>query len=251
MQIRHSHVIITGSGSGIGRAIAIELARHGARIVCAGRKVDQLDETVQIIAQDGGASLAVPTDITDHCQVKRLMKCAMDRFGPIDVVFNNAGSFQSIAPVSEMDPLLWWDDVTVNLRGAMLCMREVLPIMQRRNQGIIINMNGGRPVGGTGYACGKAGLMELTRIAALELKMQKSHIILLGAGPGLVRTDMTELQVNTVAGRKWIPSTAECFASGNLHQPQDIAIATVKALELATPEHSGKHFSPTSDFSDW
>ena len=250
MQIRHSHAIITGSGSGIGRAIAIELARCGARIVCAGRRADRLDETVQMIEQDGGSGLAVPTDITDHRQVKRLMKDAMDRFGPIDVLFNNAGSFQSIAPVSELDPSLWWHDVTINLRGAMLCMREVLPNMKQRDQGIIINMNGGRPVGGTGYACGKAGLMELTRITALELKMQACHVIVLGAGPGLVRTEMTELQVNTEAGRKWIPSTAECFASGNLCQPQDIAFATVKALQLAKPEHSGKHFDPTSDFSD-
>jgi NAD(P)-dependent dehydrogenase (short-subunit alcohol dehydrogenase family) len=251
MQLGNRNVIITGSGSGIGRAIAIEFARRGALVVCAGRKATRLDETVRMIGRYGGRSLAVPTDITDHGQVKKLTKTTIDHFGPIDVLFNNAGSFQSIAPVTELDPQTWWHDVIVNLRGAMLCMREILPLMTQRDQGVVINMDGGRPVGGTGYACGKAGLMELTRITAEELRMQASNVIILGAAPGLVRTEMTELQVNTEAGRKWIPSTAECFASGNLRQPREIAIATVKALELATPEHSGKHFGPDTDFSDW
>src|SRR5690606_5591846 len=108
-----------------------------------------------------------------------------------------------------------------------------LPAMMARDSGIIINMNGGRPVGGSGYACGKAGLMELTRILNDELRMENSNVLVYAAGPGLVRTEMTELQADTEAGRRWIPSTSESFESGKLRQPEDIALATIKLLELA------------------
>lgn len=249
MDLAKSTAIITGAGSGIGRALAIEFARNGAAVVCCGRRSAPLHETVAQIEGAGGRALAVPTDITQRGQVRSLVDAALGRFGAIDVLFNNAGSFQSIAGVHEVEPDLWWQDVTINLYGSLLMIREVLPHMMGRDRGIIINMNGGRPVGGTGYACGKAGLMELTRILAEELKLAKSSVIVLGAGPGLVRTDMTELQASTESGRRWIPSTKECFEAGKLRKPEEIARTTVRMVGLAKPEWSGKSYGPDTDFS--
>ena len=249
MDIVNRTAIVTGSGSGIGRALALAFAREGARVVCCARRKERLDETVQLIQQEGGEGLAVATDVTDRAAVKRLVGATLEHFGTIDVLFNNAGSFQSIAGVHEVDPGLWWQDVTVNLLGCLLTTREVLPHMIARDEGIIINMNGGRPVGGTGYACGKAGLMELTRILAEELKMMNSKVMAFTAGPGLVRTEMTELQANSEAGRKWIPSTRESFAAGRTRQPEDIARTTIELVQLAKPEWSGKNISPGTDFS--
>ncbi|MCK4850258.1 MAG: SDR family oxidoreductase [Phycisphaerae bacterium] len=160
---------------------------------------------------------------------------------------NNAGRFNCIAGVHELDPEDWWEDVRVNLFGPLLLIRQILPLMMQRDQGVIINMDGGRPVGGTGYACSKAGLMQLNEILAKELKMFESNVIVLGAGPGLVRTEMTELQANSEAGRKWIPSTKECLESGNIRKPEEIARATIKALLCVKPEHSGQYIGP--DFS--
>lgn len=251
MELTDRTAIITGSGSGIGRALALEFGRNGARVVCCGRREKRLLDTVETIEAEGGTGLAVATDITQHDQVKHLVEVALEEFGAIDVVFNNAGSFQSIAGVHEVDPETWWTDVTVNLYGALLVIREVLPHMIERDEGIIINMNGGRPVGGTGYACGKAGLMELTRVLTEELKMMKSSVVVLGAGPGLVRTEMTELQASSEAGRKWIPSTRASFEAGRLREPEEIATATIEAVRIARPDLCGKYFSPTTDFSEW
>jgi len=242
-------VIVTGSGSGIGRAIAIEFARNGAHVVCCARRKERIDETVKLIEGEGGTGLAVPTDVTQADQVTRMVETARERFGPICVLFNNAGRFNAIAGVHEAEADDWWQDVTVNLLGGLLTIRAVLPEMLARNEGIIINMNGGRPVGGSGYACGKAGLMELTRVLAAELRMMNSSVMVFGAGPGLVRTEMTELQANTEAGRKWIPSTKESFDAGRLRKPEEVALATIRLLTAAKPEWSGKSYGPDTDFA--
>jgi NAD(P)-dependent dehydrogenase (short-subunit alcohol dehydrogenase family) len=220
-------------------------------VVCCGRRKERLDDTVRMMAAMGATGLAVPADVSQRGQVDRVVAETESRFGPVDVLFNNAGSFQSIAGVHEIDPDLWWEDVKTNLLGSLLMIRAVLPRMMERDEGIIINMNGGRPVGGTGYACGKAGLMELTRILAEELRMQMSSVMVFGAGPGLVRTEMTELQAETEAGRKWIPSTKEAFDSGRTRPPEDIARATIRLLTQARVEWSGRSYGPDTDFADF
>ncbi len=251
MELRDACAVVTGAGSGIGRAIALELAVSGMEVVCCGRRLDRLQETVAAIKQSEGMGMALAADVTDASQVQRLMDAIMKHRGTVDVLFNNAGSFNSIAGVHEVDVETWWDDVTVNLLGPLLLIRAILPHMMARDSGIIINMNGGRPVGGTGYACGKAGLMELTRILNDELRMQNSSILVFGAGPGLVRTEMTELQAESEAGRRWIPSTAESFHSGRLRRPEEVAQATVRLLQTATLADSGKSYGPDTDFGDW
>jgi len=248
MDLKDKTAIITGSGGGIGRALALEFARNGAKVVTCGRREHRLHETVALIEKEGGTALAVPTDITRRDAVQRLVAAALDRFGAVHVLFNNAGSFQSIAGVYELDPEVWWHDVTVNLYGALLCIREVLPEMMARDEGIIINMDGGRPVGGTGYACGKAGLMELSRILVEELKKMNSHVMVFRAGPGLVRTEMTELQASSEAGRRWIPSTRRAFDEGRTRAPEEIARATIRMIEIARPELSGASYHPDTDF---
>lgn len=244
-------VLVSGAGSGIGRALALEFARHGGRVACCGRRKDRLDETVALIEAEGGTGLAVVADITVHSEVKAAVDQVRQAFGEVDFLFNNAGSFNSIAGVWEADPNTWWRDVEINLRGTFLLIHEVLPAMIERDSGIIVSMNGGRPVGGSGYACGKAGLMELTRILNDELRLQNSNVLVYAAGPGLVKTEMTALQANSEAGKKWIPSTHESFESGRLRAPEDIAHATIKLLEIAKLENSGKYYTSNADFSDF
>lgn len=249
MDLKDKTVIVTGSGSGIGRALAVAFARAGSTVVVCGRRKKRLDMTVQMIEAEGAKGLAVEADVTRADDVKRLVETVLKQCGSIDVLFNNAGSFRSIAGVFEVDPELWWQDVTVNLLGPLLTMRMVMPHMMKRDQGIIINMNGGRPVGGTGYAAGKAGLMELTRLAAEELFQEESSVMVFGAGPGLVRTEMTALQAETEAGQQWIPSTKENFDAGTVRKPEDIAEKTVELCRIARPELSGKRYGPDTDFT--
>ena len=249
MDLNSKTVIVTGGGTGIGRALALEFGRNGANVVCCGRRIKPLQESIDLLTAQGGTGLAIATDITRVDQVSQMVERARKEFGPIDILFNNAGSFQSIGGVHEVDPKTWWRDVEINLLGSLLCIRAVLPEMLKRDAGIIINMNGGRPVGGSGYACGKAGLMELTRVLSEELKLQQSHVMVFGAGPGLVLTEMTQLQADSEAGRKWIPSTAQAIAAGNLRKPEEIAKATIGLLAVAEPRHSGESYNPDTDFS--
>jgi len=251
MDLTNKVVVITGGGSGIGRALALTFTKEGARVACLGRRLERLQETVEEIEKNGGSGLAVSVDITDAEQVRRAVEEITEKLGEIEVLFNNAGSFASLGATFEVDRNLWWQDVTVNIKGVMLTMREILPQMIVRDSGVIINMNGGRPVGGSGYAAGKAGMMELTRVASLELQELKSNVIILGAGPGLVQTEMTQLQADSAAGQRWIPSTKKSIDAGTTRSPFDIANKTIEVLKVVKTEWNGKYFGPETDIAEW
>ncbi len=254
MELKNRTAIVTGSGTGIGRAIAVEFAKNNARVVCCGRRMEKIQETVNIIKKQGGRALAIKTDVTSPSEVKNLVSETVKRFGGIDVLFNNAGSFHTIGALWEIDPEQWWEDVKVNLRGVMLCCHMVLPYMIKQNSGIIINMNGGGATtyltGGSAYASSKAAVMRLTENLAKELEHEKSNVLVFGMGPGLVRTEMTELQAKTAQGQKWIPSTLEFFKMGKTRNPEDCAKTTVELIKNACPELNGRNFGVGQNFSD-
>jgi NAD(P)-dependent dehydrogenase (short-subunit alcohol dehydrogenase family) len=250
MELAGRTAVVTGSSSGIGRALAVEFGRQGANVVCCARRQEKLEETADMVRQQGSEALVVPTDVTVRDDVQDMVQAALERFGAIDVLFNNAGRFASIAGVWEADPDDWWEDVRVNLFGSMLCMREVLPHMMERDEGIIISMNGGRPTGGSGYASGKAGLMELSRVLVKELESVDSSVMVFTAGPGLVHTEMTEYQARSEAGQRWIPSTKEHIEAGKTREPEELARATMKMIDIATPQLSGASYNPATDFEE-
>ena len=254
MELKERTVIVTGSGSGVGQAIAIECARQGANVTCCARRKNKIDETVAIIEKEGGKAIAVQTDITIQDQVEKMVAETVGKFGGIDVLINNAGSFQSLGGVWEVNPDEWWHDVTVNLRGPMLCCHAVLPHMMKRDEGIIININGGGSssplTGGSGYGCSKTGLMRLTDGIAAEMERTGSAVMAFGMGPSLVRTEMTEFQSESEQGRKWIPSTKECLDAGQVRPPEDCAKGIVELLRIACPELNGRIFNAVMDFDE-
>jgi NAD(P)-dependent dehydrogenase (short-subunit alcohol dehydrogenase family) len=253
MELKGKTTIITGSGRGIGRALALEFSREGANVVCCARSEKEIRETVALLEKEGGHGIAIQMDVTQKEQVAKMVNEVWGRFGQIDVLFNNAGSFQAIGGVWEVDAELWWHDVTVNLRGAMLCCQAVLPHMMERNEGVIINMSGGGFAGpfpgGSGYASSKAALMRLTDSLAQELERVGSSVLVFGTGPGLVRTKMTEYQVETPEGRKWIPFVKEKFDQRQDRPPEDCAKATVELIRIARPDLNGRIFDVEMDFA--
>jgi len=254
MELEGRTAIVTGSGRGIGRALALEFAREGASLVCCARRGKEIEETVSIIEKEGGSGLAIPCDVTKRAQVDALVSKALDTFGKIDVLFNNAAGFRALGGVWEVDPETWWADVTTNFLGPMLFSRAVLPSMMEQNAGVIINMNGGGATvplpGGSGYGCSKAALMRFTETLAKELEREGYDILVLAIGPGLVHTETTQLQIDDARGRKWIPSTAEIIGSGESRPPEDCAKATVRMLRAARPEMNGRIFGVNTDFDE-
>ena len=244
MDLTDKVAIVTGSGRGIGRALAVEFARNGAKLVCCARSEGDIRETAAMIEKGGGECVTIPCDVTDKSQVSAMVDQAIKRFGKIDVLFNNAARIPVISGLWEVDPDLWWDEVTVDLRGPMLCTRFVLPHMMQRDQGVVINMTGGSNIPGrTSYCCSKVAIGRLTALLARELQAVGSSVIVFEMGPGLVKTRRTLHEAESAEGRRWNPATRENFATGKDRPPQDCARATVKLLSTLRPEMNGKTFS--------
>jgi len=254
MELQGKTAIITGASAGVGRAIAIEFARQGANVVCCARRKDRLGETVGLIETEGGHALAVPADVTKKEQVENVARSAMDRFGRIDVLYNNAATFMAIGAVWEVDERTWWQDMTNNVLGPMLCSRAVLPHMMERNTGVIINMNGGGSAGpfpgGTGYGCSKAALMRFTDTLARELEHDGYDVYVVGMAPGSVYTEIWEPQLTTPGGRKWIGGLQRFVDEKRYRPPEDCAKASVELIRVVSAEINGCVFAVDTDFQE-
>jgi NAD(P)-dependent dehydrogenase (short-subunit alcohol dehydrogenase family) len=209
--------LVTGAGRGIGRATAIALHQAGSAVVLGARTESQLDEVAEQVKDEGGQALAAYLDVTDLDSVRNWVGAAMDRFGRIDVLVNNAGSNNggeegAVGPLWEINPEAWWTDVAINFRGTFLCSHAVLPHMIAQGRGHIVNVTS--LVAGipwpydSAYACSKAAQIRLTDSLAAELRGQGVYVFALS--PGRVRSELVDGAVNTRAGRKWLaPSVAE------------------------------------------
>ncbi|MER5867988.1 SDR family oxidoreductase [Kitasatospora sp. NPDC002040] len=163
--------VVTGAGSGVGRAVALELAAHGWRLVLAGRRAEPLDA---VTAEAGRDALAVPTDVTDPDAVDALFAATAEHFGRIDLLFNNAGSFGSPTPLEDLSVADWRAVVDLNLTGAFLCAQGAFRLMKRQDpQGGRIVNNGSisahtpRP-GSIAYTATKHAVTGLTKSLSLD-----------------------------------------------------------------------------------
>jgi NAD(P)-dependent dehydrogenase (short-subunit alcohol dehydrogenase family) len=163
--------LVTGGGTGIGRAVAVALAGAGFTVVVAGRRAGPLEETA---AAAGNGALALPCDVRDPVSVRALFAEIEQRFGRLDLLFNNAGVNAAALPMDELDPSQWNDVVDTNLTGAFLCTREAFGLMKRQTPrgGRIVN-NGSisahspRP-NSAPYTAAKHGITGLTRSTMLD-----------------------------------------------------------------------------------
>jgi 3-oxoacyl-[acyl-carrier protein] reductase len=164
--------IVTGAGSGIGAAIARLLARQGAGVVIADRRADAGLAVAGLIEQAGGQAISVATDVADAGQVEAMVKNALDRFGRLDVLVNNA-AVDLIRPFWEVDDAAWHDLIGVNLTGCFLCARTVTPHLLAQGSGAIVNISSVLALatmpGKVAYTTAKAGVIGMTRAMALDL----------------------------------------------------------------------------------
>ncbi len=179
MRLKDKIAIVTGSTSGIGRAIAMAMAAEGARVVVNGRRAEAAEETARKIRATGGVALAVPADVTRATQVEAMVKTVLEEFGRVDILVNNAGGLAGVRPTQHLEEVLEeeWDRVVdLNLKAAFLCSRAVVKGMREQGGGKIVNTasEAARRIhrGASGrfeYTAAKAGLVGLTRAMAIEL----------------------------------------------------------------------------------
>jgi len=186
MRLEGRVAIITGAGRGIGRATAELFAREGAGVVLAARSVDELDEGVAAIEAAGGKAVGVPTDVRDAAQVQRLVQAALDRFGRIDVLFNNAGVARHgyVLDTTEEDWDLTFD---VNVKGVFLCTKAVLPYLIAQHSGKIINVSSGAGLRGSAwkaaYSASKFAVIGFSESLAHEVGKHGINVNTICPGP--------------------------------------------------------------------
>lgn len=232
MMLKDSVAVVTGSARGIGRAIALELAAAGVKVVVnyAGRS-DKAEETVALIRSAGAESMAVQADVSRQEDVDRLINTTLEHFGRIDILVNNAGITRDtlLLRMKETD----WDAVmATNLKGVFLCTKGVSKGMLKQRSGVIINISSvvglSGNAGQANYAAAKAGIIGFTKSVAREFASRGIRVN--AVAPGYIFTDMTgtlpEGTQNEIL--KGIPL-------GRIGQPEDVA----KAVRfLASPEAS-------------
>jgi NAD(P)-dependent dehydrogenase (short-subunit alcohol dehydrogenase family) len=221
--------IVTGGGSGIGKAIARSLAAEGATIIVAGRRVEPLVRSAQEIGASGATVVPIPTDITDEVQVNSLFERTMDLFHRVDILVNNAGATDG-APLSEMSVEMWDKVIATNLKGPFLCTRSALRIMKNQGSGRILNIgsiSAQRPrLNAAPYAASKYGLAGLTIVTALEGREYGISACCLH--PGNVRVESSAEEVGAICG---IPE----YSSEPMMEVQEIA--EVATLMASLPPH--------------
>jgi NAD(P)-dependent dehydrogenase (short-subunit alcohol dehydrogenase family) len=226
--------LVTGGGRGIGRAIAEELAKAGARVAVAARTERQVLETVALIGAAGGEALALVADMTDREAVAKMVEEVKERCGAVDILVNNTGRHHALGPLWQVDPDDWWLDIESNLRSTFLCTRLVLPDMIERRRGRIINVSSGagnepRPHS-TAYSTVKAAVTRLTENIALSTK--EYEVYAFAIHPGSVRTEMADYLIKSEAGQRWVPEFRTVYA--------ETEIAPERAGQLAVFLASGK-----------
>ena len=190
--------IVTGASRGLGRAIASEYAGEGASVVICARSqsptglAGTLEETASAISNAGGDVLAVPCDVTDEAQVAELVRQATERYGRIDVLFNNAGAMVMGESIMNIEPARWEQIMRVNTFGPYLCTRSVLPVMMAQRRGSIINV-GSRTAtdpaqgGGVLYSASKAAVHMFSLCLADEVREYNIAVNILS--PGSMRSE--------------------------------------------------------------
>jgi NADP-dependent 3-hydroxy acid dehydrogenase YdfG len=187
-------VVITGASSGIGESTAKFLVRHGARVVLGARRIDRIDAVVKEISAAGGKAIGFAVDVTKRAEVEALIQGAVDSFGRVDVIVNDAG-IMPIAPIAALKVEEWDRMIDINIKGLLYGVAAVLPIMQKQKQGHIINMASvfGIKVfapGATVYCATKSAVRALTEGLRIELHSQNIRCTMIS--PGAVATELPE-----------------------------------------------------------
>ena len=220
MELGNSVALVTGAGRGIGRAIAVALAREGAHVGLMGLSAAHLLAVEKEIEELGASAVVLPGDVSDEGSVSRCVAAAEQKLGPIDVLVNNAGVYAH-GPVDRLDALVFDHTVAVNLRGPFLMARAVLPGMKSRRRGHVVNVASTAArrgfAGGAAYCASKFGLAGLSEAMLQDVRGHDVRVTCIF--PSTVATDMARRGEYLKDGQKAI-------------RPEDVAQAVIGLLKL-------------------
>ena len=229
--------IVTGAGTGIGRAIALALAREGAKVAVAGRRREKLEEVAQAIRRGGGEAVVTVCDVSSEVDSKQAVKDAEKAFGSVNVLVNNAGAL-SVSTVEGISVEDWDRLMATNLKGPFLMSRAVLPAMRRAGGGAIVNV--GSVLGlvamkdRAAYCASKGGVTMLTKAMALDHAHEKIRVNCIC--PAIVETELVaELFSKSEEGRRARDARLTTLPLGRFGKPGDVAEL---AVFLASEESS-------------
>jgi NAD(P)-dependent dehydrogenase (short-subunit alcohol dehydrogenase family) len=219
--------LITGGGSGIGRAAALLFAREGATVVVANRRVENGNETVRLIGDEGGEAIFIQADISKKDDVQSLITSIIERYGKLDYAFNNGGVDGKPAAIVDCEEEDWDYIVDINLKGTFLLMKYEIRQMLKQGYGSIVNMSSicgtvARP-NRCAYTASRHGIEGLTKVAAIEYSSKGIRIN--AVAPGSIRTDIF------YRSTKGNPEKEKYYASGHpigrVGEPEEAAQAAL------------------------
>ena len=228
MRLKDKVAIVTGAGTGLGRAIAIMFAREGAKVALNGRRKEPLEKVAAEIAQAGGTALACAGDVTKAADVKRMVEATVTAFGRLDILVNNAGGIPERGPVLGMSEEGFRKTLDVNLTSAFLCSKQALPELIK-TRGNIVNVASlaglrGAP-NNTAYGAAKGGMVILTKDMAVDYAPQGVRVN--AVCPAYVETDLNRELLADMKKTGEYEALVKMHPLGRLGEPDDIAYAAV------------------------
>jgi 3-oxoacyl-[acyl-carrier protein] reductase len=240
MKLEGKVALVTGAGSGFGKASAILFAKEGAKIITVDIDSKTGNQTVNLIKRDGGEASFVQADVSKSSDSERMIKFATDQYGRLDILFNNAGIPMAKTLVEDVEEALWDRIISVNLKSVFLASKIAIPLMKKQGGGVIINTSSAASVkvrlGYCAYATSKAAVNHLTKTLAIETAPFKIRVNSLS--PVVAETPMMQGFYNEEMKKNFEATRQETLAGipiGRFLEPQDVARA---ALYLASDDAS-------------
>jgi NAD(P)-dependent dehydrogenase (short-subunit alcohol dehydrogenase family) len=226
-ELRGKVAIVTGGTSGIGRETAVLFAKAGAKVVVAGRRDREGKETIDLLRTAGGDGLFVKTDVSRAADLEALVQKTVEKFGRLDIAFNNAGIEGNWIPIAEQHEEDWDQTIAINLKGMWLSLKyEIQQMLRQGGGGAIVNMGSvASLIGSAGaatYIASKHGVMGLTKAAALETA--KNGIRINVVCPAVIETPMGERLFGTPEARKF---ALGLHPLGRFGSPMEVAEAVL------------------------
>jgi NAD(P)-dependent dehydrogenase (short-subunit alcohol dehydrogenase family) len=236
MRLDGQVAIVTGGGTGIGKATAQLFARVGAKVVIANRRANTGEEVMREIIDEGGEASFISTDVSNPAQVQQMVQHTLDTYGRLDILFNNAG-LGIVAPFWELSDEDWDFVIGVNLSGHFYCAKYAVPHMLRQGGGVIVNMSSvlayATNPGMTAYTTTKTGIVGMTKAMALDLARRNVRVNCIV--PGSIDTPMMWQGYPEVELPRIAREAAEAVPVGRVAPPEEIASAV---LFLVSPAAS-------------